>query len=754
MFEKAATATRVRRKRGAKSPAKRRRPAGTYRERNAARMRAAGAVTRNIRIPTLSAEDRAERLRREADDVLWLRSYWSAFSPDVFYSPSAQQLQMIADFRAALEFGGDRADAASRGEGKTTFAVALTLKEILRGTVDFAILLGANAENAGNMLSTIRGSLVESAELARFYPEVCIPVAALENTAQRAGTQTVSGDRFDTGEPFEMAPTNFHWAGNKLIFPHVPGSPSAGAIVVSQGLDSALRGLKIANRRPRVVLIDDPDTDDTINNPIQAQKLLMKIDRGIAALGSQQRPVTRIALVTIASRTSVAAQLTNRDLYQSWRGRRFRFLITPPTATTRWQEFVRLCKEGWTQGADDVEQPPIPLAAHTFYLEHRSEMDAGAEVSNPNRYDTRLRPEGGTVEVSALEHYYGWVARIGQANTSTEFDNSPPDDEHVISGLAPYRVQTQVSGLPRGVVPPNTIRLTQGIDVGKRWLHWVVRAWVQGTGEGVATGYTIDYGETPTRGTVKGTEEGVDEAIKRALRERAAQVERDPYCMADGTLREIDLTLIDCQYRMDAIYEYCDEAGLFILRGRGVNGHYSPAAGVGKSNGAIQEDWAQAVHATDDSIPGDFWKQTKQSRGIWQTRMHADSWKMWEHDRWQSDPAQPGALLVWGERPTVDESAAGKLSYDQRQHRQPFPSGLPGFADQICAEVEAEEVKNGITVRRWVSGDGLNMQTNHLFDAAYRADVAASMLGVPLVGRRVVTAARPRRKVVLMGAAR
>ena len=397
---------------------------------DAERMRAKRRIGLIVRVPTLSPANRAERERREADDILWVRSYWSAFSPDAFYEPSEQQRQMAADFSAALQQGGDRAVAASRGEGKTTWATALTVKSIMQGVVDFAVILAANARNAADILETIDLALSDDPELARYYPEVCVPVGALEHTAQRAGKQLVSGNRHDTGEPYEAAPSAFHWASNELVFPHVPGSPSSGAIVVAQGLDSALRSLKKRNRRPRIVLIDNPDTDDTIHNPAQADKLLKKIDRGIAALGSQKRPVTRIALVTIASHVSVAAKLTDTTVYPSWRGRRFKFLLTPPTATDLWQQFVALCHAGWATGTEGEAAPPIPIAAHRLYLERRDAMDAGAVVSNPNRFDTRLRPEGGTVEVSAIEHYYGWVARIGPENTATEFDNQPPEPWH------------------------------------------------------------------------------------------------------------------------------------------------------------------------------------------------------------------------------------------------------------------------------------------------------------------------------------
>ena len=446
------------------------------RDRDAIRKREKRLESRHAHTRSLTPEERAERLRREADDELWVSSYWSAFSLDPYYPLEPQQRQMVADFAALLSDGGDRATAASRGEGKTTLAVALTLKAILQGGgQDLWVILAATAKNAADILDTIRTAVGKNDELWRYYPEVCDAVWALEGTVQRAKTQVMSGERFDNGEPFEMAPTEFHWTGDRLIFPNVPGSPSAGAIVVALGLDSALMGMRIKNIRPRAVIIDDPDTEETIHNPVQAAKLLRVIDRSVAALGSQRHPVSRLVLCTCTSRASAAAQLTDREKYPSFRGIRMRFLLKPPTNQTAWAEFVNLCKQGWTDEQAGVREAPIPRIAHEFYLARRDEMDEGGEVANRYRYDHRIRPEGGTVEVSALEHYYGSVARIGPANTATVLDNDPPDELGLLD-LTPEQIRDSRSGYDYRVVPPGTAGLMVGGDVKKLGLHWAAVA--------------------------------------------------------------------------------------------------------------------------------------------------------------------------------------------------------------------------------------------------------------------------------------
>ena len=447
------------------------------RDYDALRKRTQRLETRLVTVRSLTPEELAERLRREADDELWISSYWSAFSSDSYYPLEPQQRQMVADFAALLSDGGDRATAASRGEGKTSLAIALTLKAILQGGgQDLWVILAATAKNANDILDTIRMAIGENYEVGRYYPEVCDPVRALEGIVQRAKGQVAEGNRHDNGERYEMAPTSFHWTGDRLIFPSVPGSPSSGAIVVSMGLDASFRGIRVKNRRPRAVIIDDPDTEETSHNPTQAAKLLRKIDRNVAASGSQRNPVSRLVLCTCSSRVSAAAQLTDQDKYPSFRGRRMRFLLKPPTNQTAWDEFIRLCKQGWTAEQVGDRESPLPKIAHEFYLARRDEMDAGGEVANPHRYDHRIRPEGGTVEVSALEHYYGWVARIGPVSTATEFDNDPPDEIGLLD-LTSEQIRDSRSGSDYRVVPPGTVRITIGADVKKLGLHWVAVAW-------------------------------------------------------------------------------------------------------------------------------------------------------------------------------------------------------------------------------------------------------------------------------------
>ena len=163
-------------------------------------------------------------------------------------------------------------------------AERLGLKHILTGAVGFLLLCHGTGAKAEDSLAEIRQELETNERLQEFYPEVCDPVAALENTPNRAHYQTVSGKRYDSGKPYAEHCSRFSWCGQQVILPDVPGSPSARAIIATRGLDAEVRGVKKFGRRPDLVIIDNPDTEETVNNPQQAKKLENRIDRAVGRL--------------------------------------------------------------------------------------------------------------------------------------------------------------------------------------------------------------------------------------------------------------------------------------------------------------------------------------------------------------------------------------------------------------------------------------------------------------------------------------
>jgi hypothetical protein len=463
------------------------------RQRDAERKRKQRAEGREIIVPVCA--DKKRRTRLEKNVLKWLRWYGHEEFTREF---TEQQKVMIKAILVALETGEDQAIAASRGEGKSSVAEWVLMFLLLKGLIPFAVLFAATGPDAENSLDSIKERLEENERLAADYPEVCVPIRALEGSPQRAGTQLVTGKRHDNGKTYHGVASNFRWCGKEIRLPRVPGSPACGAIIATRGLDGAVRGLKRGKERPTIAVIDDPDTEESVTNETLAAKLEKKIDTTIAGLAGQKQPMARVMLTTIQRRQCVSAKFTDPEQKPSWHGRRFKLLEKPPTRMDLWEEFVQQQQADWHDGTTKADK---------LYAKHQKAMDAGAVMGNPYRM-----PRG---ERSALQFFFIEVARLGWDAVNSEYQNDPPEESGPVeSGITPLRIQRQVNGMPRGVVPAGCTLLTMGIDCRKLLLHWVVRAWRPD-----GTPFTIDYGEHLTKGTVKGSDEGVDLALRRALRE-------------------------------------------------------------------------------------------------------------------------------------------------------------------------------------------------------------------------------------------
>lgn len=652
-------------------------------------------------------KDRRRRNRLEKDDVKWLMYYFapeSGSESPFTYEFTVQQREMIAAIRRAITDGGDQALAASRGEGKSTLFERMLLKYTLSGVVSFSVLFAATGSAAEDALDSIKAEIENNSRLAEDYPEVCIPVQALENTPSRAHYQLVSGTRHDNKKPFEFASSKFTWCGQEISMPKVPGSPCSGAIIATRGLDSAVRGVKKRGRRVDVAGIDDPDTEETVRSEEQAAKLETRIDRAIAGLGSQKRRVARIMLTTLQNRNCVSYKFTDPTQKPSWNGKRFRFLITPPERADLWEEYVEHKKADWVGGTN---------TALEFYVANRDAMEAGAVVANPNRYSHG--------ELSALQHYFNEVARIGPEAVATEYDNDPPEEESSIeSGISAGRIQRQLSGYPRRIVPPECKLLSRGIDVQKAGLHVVVKAWRPD-----ATNYVVDYEFFETHGTKYGSDDGLEFAIRRAILSYMDRAE--PYTTLDGVELPVAMTLIDSGWQAPAVYQACAEIGLGIY----------PAKGHGKSHGCATLNFHDALKRTQDRKPGDGWFMQRQKGNLWLVHCDTDRWKAFEHARWMTQEGRPGAAYLYGEITDEERRFIEKrLPRDSKEHFS--------FAKHLTAEVETEDVIRGKVARVWKVKAG--RVQNHYLDASYLADVAAAMQGIRLFGKaRPQTAARRKR---------
>lgn len=654
------------------------------------RARQQAAKDRDIEIPRCA--DRRRRRRLEKSPERWLRWYF----PDRYkYDFTAAQRDMLNEIIHRATHGGDQAIADYRGGGKTTITEGAVMFAINTGLRRFPVVAAATGHDAERILLNIKREYETNERLHDDYPEICAPIWALEGGPQRGAMQTVNGKR-----------TFLKWGQDYVQFARVEGSPAAGSIIATRGLDGAIRGLKYGNLRPDLLIIDDADSRESANSETQTKGREEVIDRDLAGLAPPDVRLARILLCTIINRRCLAFTFTDRRDKPSWNGRRHRLMIRKPDREDLWDEYISLRQKGMRR---DENPDRDGREAHAFYLAHRAEMDAGAIVSNPNRYSRTLLDDGTEAEASTLQSCYNIIADRGLDAFLTEFQNDPPEEETPEqSGITANLVQERLNGYEKWLVPDEADLVTTAIDLGKRRLHYVQIAWKKG-----ATGWVVDYGieETSLTAPADAKDEKArlaeEKAIYMALMSWRDHMLASPLHKESGEEVRPSLILID-----DGNGDWSAAVAEFL---RQVGGRpFAAAKGFGSGYG--QSPFRAPPKVGLDKWVGDHWYVKRQASGVYMHALHSDYWKRFVHDRFMTPVQSDGALTLWGE--------------EKRLHLS--------YSKHITSEVWREPmVVNGKLRKAYWH---VHNRNNHWFDATYMACAAAAMCGVTLLPRSAAMA--------------
>jgi phage terminase large subunit GpA-like protein len=395
-------------------------------------------------------------------------------------------------------------------------------------------------------------------------------------------------------------------------------------------------------------------------------------------------------LCTIMNRKGVAYAYTDPKQHPSWRGVRYRLLVEPPARTDLWDEYVGMRRAA--MAAASVEGRDVDKAAEEateFYRQRRKEMDAGAIVANPHRFDPYH-------EISALQRCYNIIADQGAEAFQTEYQNDPPEiTGPQESGIYPDLVASRLSGLPQQVVPPGHTLLTAAADIGKTAIHWCVTSWSM-TGDGCV----VDYGVQDVWPSNRDSQPAVELAIVQALYGLREQFSATKYQSAAGDERAISCCLVDSGNWDRPVYEFVRATGQQTFRA---------SKGIGSTSGQRSPFRVPDRQSAAKRVGEHCFLSYQQSSGIWLVGMDSDYWKAWLHERFLTPPdATTGRMQVFGA--------------DKRKHLS--------FAHHICAEVQVEEFVEGKGLKRYWKKVSPN---NHWLDTLYMSCVAASLHGMKLI---------------------
>ena len=425
--------------------------------------------------------------------------------------------------------------AMPRGSGKTTLCEWASIWALLHGHRQFIVIVGSDQAIAEQMLDSIKSHLEQNDLLAADFPEATFPIRALEGINKRARGQTIDGK-----------PTKIEWGSDQITLATVPGGASSGAAVRVAGITGRIRGLRHTRPdgktiRPDLVLIDDPQTDESAASPSQCATRERTLSGAILGLAGPGKRIAGLCTVTVIRTDDLADRLLDRQKHPSWQGERTKLVYEWPDAEDDWSQYAELRREGQRDGTGTG-------AADEFYRQRQATMDAGSRVAWPER----KAPD----ELSAIQH--AWNLRIdrGEAAFNAEFQNSPLADDITTDKLDKRQLPLRATNIARGIVPAGHTKLTAFVDVQDRLLYWLVASWSESFG-----GHVVAYGSYPDQGSsffeagsarktlaLASPGAGFEAALRAGLDETARLLLARDWQREDGVPMRISQLMVDANW--------------------------------------------------------------------------------------------------------------------------------------------------------------------------------------------------------------
>lgn len=602
---------------------------------------------------------------------------------------SIDHLKAIDKIEKAVLHGGQLALAMPRGEGKTTLTIIACIWALLYGHRRYLALIAATEPASLDMMDSIKSELENNAKLGRDFPEVCFPITKLEGKSQLAGGQTCEG-----------TPTKIGWGAKELRLPVIDGSVCSGSIIKTTGITGHIRGylkkLKSGESlRPDLVVIDDPQTDESAKSIMQNIDRLKLINGAILGLAGPGKKIAAFMPCTVIAEGDMVDQILDHNKYPDWQGQRTKMVLSFPTNEELWDKYERIRSESFERFGD------IRLATQ-FYKENREAMDEGCVVSWEARYNHD--------EVSAIQHAMNLKLR-DEFTFWAEYQNEPKNETlGDIELVTSKHIAKKVNHFHRYVIPFEATRLTCGMDVQKKLLYYSVTAWDEN-----GNGAVIDYGVFPKQNrtyfTLKDSKKtyldmipggGFTEQLNAALEECVPLIMDRTYLDSNDVEMQIDRMLIDANWHdsTKTVYEYIRRSS-YGNRLRPSHGRPYPATRAPMSEAKEKKGEKKGLNWV---ITYPASKQT-----IRYVAFDANYWKSWLEDRMRVSMGGNACLTLFGDNPD--------------RHTM--------FCDQMTAEYILPVTANGRTVHEWKEYP--NKPDNHWKDTMVLCCIGASIAGLKIL---------------------
>lgn len=642
------------------------------------------------------------------------RGFCEAYFPQTFHLAwSPDHLKVIGKIETAVIHGGLFAMAMPRGSGKTTLCETACLWALLYGHREFIALIGSDEDHAADMLDSIKSELENNDLLDEDFADVTGPIRALEGIHQRAAGQLYRGAR-----------THIGWTAKEIVLPTIEGSAASSAIIKVAGITGRIRGMKYKRAdgksvRPSLVLLDDPQTDESARSRSQCTTREQVLAGAILGLAGPGRKIAGLMTLTVVRPDDMADRILNRDKHPQWQGERTKMVYAFPTNEKLWQQYAQARADGQRNDTGVAQ-------ATEFYRQHKDQMDAGAIVAWPVRHN----PD----ELSAIQHAMNLKLDQGDAAFWAEYQNEPLLDKADDEMLTADVIAAKTNGMKRGEVPVGVNHLTMFIDVQGALLFWLVCGW-----EDDFTGYVLDYGGYPDQKrsyfTLRDAKRtlllahqgtGLEGAIYAGLETLSGDYLTREWLRDDGAAMKIERCLIDANWgnSTDVVYQFCRQSphSAIVMPS---HGRYVGAASTPFSDYKPKRGDRMGLHWRIPAVQG--------KRVSRYALLDTNYWKSFVHARLAVPMGDPGCLSLF----TPPSGAVGGSGVDHRL-----------LSEHLTAEYRIQTSGRGREVDEWkLRTPGTD---NHWLDCLVGCATAASMQGAVLFGTDVRRVARQRIRLSAM----
>lgn len=618
--------------------------------------------------------------------------------PKIFKWPfSEDQRLSIQQMDGVIDRGGLQAVADPRGTGKTQRAIRAALKAVLTGKRKYVCIVAATDKAARRIIKALKTIVCYNRLLYRLFPNELHGFPQLQGDNRKAPGQLINGQK-----------THISLKTDEIVFPQIPGSACAGAIISSCGITGNVRGqfhtppglddgesevINVDSEsedviRPDLVIVDDPQTKESARSQGQTQERLEIIEGDVLGLSGPDTAIACMVLCTVIEKDDLSERLLNEA---KWHGRRTKTIYKFPSDMKAWDAYFEDYEEAIRIGE--------PERINQAYEAQRDQLDAGCELAWSERKESG--------DVSAIQTAMHIWHRCGPIAFASEYQNTPLVESNESSKPSTSAIVSKLIGLQRGIVPKWATKLTAAVDCQMTCLFWMVVAWSDDF-----TGHIVDYGVTPeqprnyftlrdvapTLQAVSGSSQP-EGALRHGLDMVAEKIIGKAWQHEDGGQMRVSKMLVDAGYKPDTVHE-------FALRSP-YAANVLPCLGLGITAAKVpMEKWP----SRSNEKMGWHWVEKRgEKRKATYGQLDTYHWKVFLCERISAVMGEKGSLTVFGDRPET--------------HRL--------LIDHLRAESCTPTFGHGRSLWEWKCDPGVD---NHWFDTLASNCAAASMVGSTLPG--------------------